>query len=206
MNVKYTDINCQDAAKSIGVSTATIQGWCRNNLINFVDIGDGNKKPRYMISEQEVNYLKSLIKHHGKKKAMLYYDKHQNAIPTANEVEGEWIKMEGEPLVIETPVVEAKRVQFNCDISAEDKQIIDSECEKRGMTRTNYIHMLLNKSAVSDEIEDNIPTRKPFDKDELVATISYIQDIKERLEDIEAEKNQLLNELELTKKELIESL
>lgn len=39
-----------------------------------------------------------------------------------------------------------------------------------------------------------------------MATISYIQDIKERLEDIEAEKNQLLNELESMKKELMESI
>lgn len=161
MNVKYTDINCQDAGKSIGVSTATIQGWCRNKLINFVDIGDGNKNPRYMISEQEVNYLKSLVKSHGKRKAMLFYDKHKNAIPTADEMEGEWIKTEETPLVVENPVVEAKRVQFNCDISVDDKKIIDNECEKLGLTRTNYIHMLLNKkeTPVVAQTEENIPTR-----------------------------------------------
>lgn len=146
MNVKYTDINCQDAAKSIGVSTATIQGWCRGKLINFVDIGDGNKKPRYMISEQEVNYLRSLVKSHGKRKALLFYDKDFN--------------MKGEESEMEI-----------CDVPAM-------------------------------EVEE-VPTRKIFKKDEIVTTISYIQDIKERLEDIEAERNQLLNELEDLKKEVI---
>lgn len=200
MNVKYTDINCQDAAKSIGVSTATIQGWCRNNLINFVDIGDGNKKPRYMISEQEVNYLHSLVKSHGVRKAMPFYNKNKNAF------EGESV-MEEESVVVETPVEEPKKVQFNCDIPVEDKQVIDQECEKLGLTRANYIHMLLNKKDVPVvQTEEDIPTRKPFDKEEAMATLSYIQDIKERLEDIEAEKNQLLNELESMKKELIESL
>jgi hypothetical protein len=200
MNVQYTDINCQDAAKSIGVSISAIQGWCRKNLINFVDIGDGNKNPRYMISEQEVNYLRSLVKSHGKRKAMLFYDKRKNAIPTSNEAEET-------PVVVETPIVEVKKVQFNCDVSVEDKQVIDHECEKLGLTRANYIHMLLNKKdSVSEKTEEDIPTRKPFDKEEAMATLSYIQDIKERLEDIEAEKNQLLNELELMKKELIESL
>jgi hypothetical protein len=200
MNVKYTDINCQDAAKSIGVSTATIQGWCRNNLINFVDIGDGNKKPRYMISEQEVNYLHSLVKSHGIRMAMLFYNKNKNAF------EGESV-MEEEPVVVETPVEEPKKVQFNCDIPVEDKQVIDQECEKLGLTRANYIHMLINKKdSVPEKTEEDIPTRKPFDKEEAMATLSYIQDIKERLNDIEAEKNQLLNELELMKKELIESL
>ena len=69
--------------------------------------------------------------------------------------------MEEEPVVVENPVVEAKRVQFNCDIPAEDKQVIDQECEKLGLTRANYIHMLINKKdSVPEKTEEDIPTRK----------------------------------------------
>lgn len=162
MNVAYTDISSQDAANSIGVSISTIQGWCRNRLINFVDIGDGNKKARYMISEPEVNYLKSLVKEHGKKKAMLYYDKAKNQYPTTYETKGEYDLSK-------------------YDYKFEETTPIPTPAE-----------------------EENIPTRKTFDKDTIVATVSYIQDIKERLNDLEAEKNQLLNELELMKKEVLE--
>ena len=198
MNVKYTDINCQDAARSIGVSAATIQGWCRGNLINFVDIGDGNKKPRYMISEQEVNYLKSLVKSHGKRKALLFYNKDYN------------VKGEPEMEMCDTPVVEIeevtpkKRLQFNVDILPEDKKIVDDTCTKLGITKADYVHNLINKSSVEPvKAEDDIPIRKIFKKDEIVTTISYIQDIKERLEDIEAERNQLLNELADLKSEVM---
>lgn len=193
MNVKYTDINCQDAAKSIGVSTATIQGWCRGKLINFVDIGDGNKKHRYMISEQEVNYLRSLVKSHGKGKALLFYDKNFN------------VKGESEMEICDIPVMEVeevtpkKRLQFNVDITPEDKEIVDKTCDETGISRANYIHNLINNTSA----EEDVPTRKIFKKDEIVTTISYIQDIKERLEDIEAERNQLLNELADLKKEVI---
>lgn len=204
MNVKYTDINCQDAGKSIGVSTATIQGWCRNNLINFIDIGDGNKKPRYMISEDEVNYLKGLVKSHGKKKALLYYDKTRTMNVEVSDMYPPETKEEIMNEIVEEEQ-ETKKVQFNVNLSVEDKQLVDAEARKLGISRGEFIHSLLNKKEEPTPYQD-IPTRKPFDKEEAMVTLSYIQDIKERLNDIEAERNQLLNELELMKKELIESL
>ena len=60
---------------------------------------------------------------------------------------------------------------------------------------------------LSQPAEEDIPTRrKRIDPDEILKTIMYIQDINDRLEDLEAEKNQLINEREACKKEVLEAL
>ena len=50
------------------------------------------------------------------------------------------------------------------------------------------------------------PYKKKIDAENITNTILYIQDIKERLEDLEAEKAQLLNELEELRKEIMEQI
>ena len=55
--------------------------------------------------------------------------------------------------------------------------------------------------------EDNLSTKtEKVDIDKIAITIGYIQDIKERLNDLEAEKNQLLKELEELRKEVMDVL
>ena len=54
--------------------------------------------------------------------------------------------------------------------------------------------------------QSEIKKNDEFNPDKLMNTLMYIKDIKERLEDIEAERNQLLGELELMKKEIIDSI
>lgn len=61
------------------------------------------------------------------------------------------------------------------------------------------------KSVVTNITVENTKSKK-FDVDSIATTISYIQDIKERLNDIEAEKNQLTAELESLRKEVMEYL
>lgn len=76
MNVPYKDINAADAARMLGLNMSTVQGWCRNGIIKFVDVSEpDSKKARYMLSESEVEYIKKLIKKHGIRKAMMYYKK-----------------------------------------------------------------------------------------------------------------------------------
>ena len=60
---------------------------------------------------------------------------------------------------------------------------------------------------VKEEDTENLPTRrKRIDPDDILKTIMYIQDINDRLEDLEAEKNQLINEREACKKEVMEAM
>lgn len=76
MNVAFDKISAADAARMLGVDRCTVQGWCRNGLINFTNVGDGNTVPRYMIEEDEVHYISELIKKFGStRSAMLRYRK-----------------------------------------------------------------------------------------------------------------------------------
>ena len=89
MNVSYKDINAIDAARMLGVDKTTVQGWCRNEIINFIDVSEpGSKRARYLIRESEVDYIKKLIKKHGVRKAMFFYKKdHDQKIKEAKKVE-----------------------------------------------------------------------------------------------------------------------
>ena len=156
MNVAYNQINVQDAAKMLGVDKTTVAGWCRKNFINFINVGDGNRRGRYMIPEKEIQHIKDLIKEYGSlRKALPHYKK-------------DW------------------------------EDVITNE---------KYPTVPAIKSVITNiTVEDSAPVKKRFDVDNIVTTISYIQDIKERLNDIEAEKNQLTAELEELRKEVMEYL
>lgn len=54
MNVAYDQINTADAAKMLKVDKTTVAYWCRNGIINFINVSDGNNKGRYMLTEDEV--------------------------------------------------------------------------------------------------------------------------------------------------------
>lgn len=76
MNVAFDKISAADAARMLGVDRCTVQGWCRNGIINFTNVGDGTTVPRYMIEEDEVRYISELIKKFGStRSAMLRYRK-----------------------------------------------------------------------------------------------------------------------------------
>ena len=66
MNVAYNQINSADAARIIGVDYTTVVAWCREGKINSVNIGEGISRDRYMISEDEVDYLKTLRQKFGR--------------------------------------------------------------------------------------------------------------------------------------------
>lgn len=66
MNVAYNQINCQDASRIIGVDYTTVVGWCHDGKINSTNISEGTTRGRYMITEEEVDYLKMLKQKFGK--------------------------------------------------------------------------------------------------------------------------------------------
>lgn len=66
MNVAYNQISASDAAKTIGVDYSTVVSWCREGRINSVNVSEGTKNGRYMLSEDEVAYIKTLKQKFGK--------------------------------------------------------------------------------------------------------------------------------------------
>ena len=66
MNVAYNQINCSDASRIIGVNYSTVVRWCRDGKINATNISEGTEKGRYVITETEVDYLKTLKQKFGR--------------------------------------------------------------------------------------------------------------------------------------------
>lgn len=66
-NVGYADINTQDAATLLGTSKWNIQNWCRWGYMKYINVGDGNVRPRYMFTEDEIDRIDKLIKKYGKR-------------------------------------------------------------------------------------------------------------------------------------------
>lgn len=64
------------AAEIMGVERSTVFGWCKNSIINCLDAPkEYVDKTKYLIDEEECNYVSNLIKKFGTKKALLYYQK-----------------------------------------------------------------------------------------------------------------------------------
>ena len=99
MNARFNMNTPEEAAKSIGVSTPVVVGWCRTGVINCNRVGDGTQKDRYEISDDEVSYIRKLIHKFGAKQGILRYRKDwaKGAMPAQPKIEKE------EPQIIETP-------------------------------------------------------------------------------------------------------
>jgi hydroxymethylpyrimidine pyrophosphatase-like HAD family hydrolase len=66
MNVKFDEINTTDAAKLLGVTRTTVTYWCRKGWIKFQNVGEGNLRPRYLFTDDEVQRVMDLMKKYGK--------------------------------------------------------------------------------------------------------------------------------------------
>lgn len=44
MNVAYTENNAADVAKRLKVDYSTVTGWCRRNIIDYIDVSGGGGK------------------------------------------------------------------------------------------------------------------------------------------------------------------
>lgn len=156
MNVAYDQISTADAAKMLKVDKTTVAYWCRNGIINFINVSDGNSKGRYMLTEDEVQHIKACIKEFGKGKWIKNYNKNWREDSVAKEF-------------------------LNNLYSGENVETQPAAVEKKPVP---------------------VKEKKKFDLDSIMTTISYMQDIKERMEDIMAEYNQLDNEYRQLKQEV----
>lgn len=64
-NVGYVDINTADAATLLGVSKWSIQDWCKKGYIKYINVGEGNFRPRYMFTEDEIERIRRLMEEYG---------------------------------------------------------------------------------------------------------------------------------------------
>jgi len=159
MNVAYNEISCADAAKMLGVDYSTVTKWCRDNKINHVNVSGGDTNGRYILTEDEVRYIKTLKDKFGNQFIRKYRKDWKKGTEPVKDV------VYVEPTM---PVTTIKSVVTN--ITTEEH------------------------------------SRKRVDIDEVAIKIGYIQDIKDKLEALEVEKTQLLNELEGLRKEVMEYL
>lgn len=99
MNARFNMNTPEEAAKSIGVSTPVVVGWCRTGVINCNKVGGGTQKDRYEISDDEVSYIRKLIHKFGAKQGILRYRKDwaKGAMPAQTKPEKE------EPHIIGSP-------------------------------------------------------------------------------------------------------
>lgn len=183
MNVGYNELNCTDVAKSLKLDKTTVSAWCRKGYINYVDVSEPeSKRPRYLIPQWEFDRVSKLIRKFGKRNWMLYNEK--DKIRAAQE----------HSTPIEEKKVEDGGTEFMF-IDRPDLAPVENEIE---------IPMQKLNTKISPE-EAELENMKPkFDPDKTMNTLLYIQEIKERLNDLEAEKNQLLAELEQCRKEVID--
>ena len=87
MNVGYADINTEDAATMLGVQRQTVTNWCRQGYIRFFNVSDGNKKPRYLFTDDEINRVSKLIDNYGKYNWIHYNDIIEKKTEEENQME-----------------------------------------------------------------------------------------------------------------------
>lgn len=178
MNVAYDQINSSDAAKRIGVTISCIQRWCRDNLINYINVSDGTDKARYLLEEDEVDYIQDLVKKFGVRKAMLWYRKDKN-----------------------TRYPKPKQEKIPVEIPAPQKDIPDASILN---TNNRLQQVMPNVAPPKTEVAFTEPkSERENIINKVTRNIMYIQDIKDRLEDIEAERQQLLSELKECQEEVM---
>lgn len=79
MNTTFEQISTSDAAKMLKLDKSTITKWCKQGLINFIDVSSpSSTTARYVFEEGEIDEIKRLIKKYGKGKWMTYYSKNWN--------------------------------------------------------------------------------------------------------------------------------
>ena len=224
MNVDYKHLNLSDVAKMLKVDRNTLRGWCNKGYIDYLDVSEpGSNYKRYQFSEEEVNRIKKLMKKYGKKRWVNHCDEGRSEMfyPRADEEDMgiEYDPMIPDPVISEpepepeaeeekvVPVKKPSRIQLNVNITEDEEKIIAEACADRNVTKGEFIKSLIN--GVVDPkpapVQEQAPT-SAFDADKFINQVLRIQDIKERLDNLEAERNQLTNELVMIKQEMIEAI
>lgn len=183
MNAPYNEFSAGDVARMLKVDKSTVASWCRDGKIINKNISQGPHNARYLIPESEAEYLRKLCKQYGKRGIMKHYERiGQDLLLPVDKTSVDISK-----LPIEKPYSKANigvkeelvdNISFNCDPNEHSKEV------------TTY------NVFPDDEQADNLTPCKGFDVDTIALQIARIQEIKERINDIAAERNQLIHELE----------
>lgn len=191
MNVSYKELNTVDVAKALKLDKTTVAAWCRKGYINFIDVSEpGSSKPRYQIPQWEFDRVQKLIRKFGKRQWMLY-----NAKDKERAAQEHMTKVEK---VEENPDDQAKQM-LNAIADGETGYMFIDKPELEPIPLKTASDMTFDMEKIAEEKE-----KTKFNPDKIMNTILYIQEIKERLNDLETEKNQLLAELEQCRKEVID--
>ena len=203
MNVDYKHLNCADVARMLKVDRTSVALWCRNKYIDAIDVSEpGSKKARYQIAEEEVERVKKLLKKYGKHRWTKHCNEGRNEMlyPDYDELEQE------EEALVPVSIPKKERIQFNVALNQEDEEILKEKCEELNVSKSEYIRSLIrgdNRPHVIVEYKEQ-QDKPSFDADKFLNQVLRIQEIKERLDNLEAERNQLTYELADIKKEMIE--
>lgn len=186
MNVSYKELNTVDVAKALKMDKTTVAAWCRKGYINYQDVSEpGSSKPRYQIPQWEFDRIQKLIRKFGKRQWMLY-----NAKDKERAAQEHMTKVEG------NPDDQAKQM-LNAIADGETGCMFIDKPELEPIPLKTASDMTFDMEKIAEEKE-----KAKFNPDKVMNTILYIQEIKERLNDLEAEKAQLENELEQCRKEV----
>ncbi len=223
MNVDYKHLNLSDVAKMLKVYRNTLRSWCLKGFIDYVDVSEpGSNYKRYQFSEDEVNRVKKLMKKYGKKRWVNHCDEGRNEMfyPRVDEEDMgiEYDPMIPDPVISEpepepepeveeeeVPVKKPSRIQLNVNITEDEEKIIAEACADRNMNKGEFIKSLINGVVEPKPALVQVPAPSPaFDADKALNQILRMQDIKERLDNLEAERNQLNNEYAMLRQEILE--
>ena len=131
------------AAVIMGVDTATVVGWCKNKIINCQNAPDEYAdKAKYLIDEDECDYIGNLIRKFGTRMALLNYNKNWRGT-TRREVEKEETK---EELTKEKPKDIPKEQETSCEKTKEEctPTITDKDTNKL-VSSIMYAHQIKDK-------------------------------------------------------------
>lgn len=174
MNAAYNEISCADAARMIGVEYSSVAKLCKAGRINCVNVSGGTERARYVIKEDEVEYIKQLRQKFGKDYLKKYRkDWRIGKMPADQFSKTDYAIAKTEPVL---PAV---------------KPIAP-----------------VKSTATIKSIVTNITTEKSdkVDIDEIAIKIGYIQDIKDKIEKLEQEKQRLVEEYDKLRAEVINAL
>lgn len=165
MNVAYNEISCADASRMIGIDYTTVTKWCKEGRINCNNISAGTTNGRWVISEDEVEYIKKLKQKFGRE----YMKKYRK----------DW------------------------RIGQQPVESTDNYEEVVYVEPTNSVATI--KSVVTN-ITTEEHTKANVDIDEIAIKVGYIQDIKNKIEKLELEKQKLMEEYDKLRTEVISAL
>ena len=172
-------LDVASAAEIMGVDKSTVLGWCNNHIINCQNAPDEYAdKTKYLIREDECDYISGLIKKFGVRGALLNYKKCwkgsvNNEIVLTNSVS---------QTVVSQTVKEqkpAKPQNVTPKPTVSDNQIIP-------------------------KIKESIVKKTNTDK--LVSSIMYAHQLKEKIDEFKAELSKLEDEYTKLKDSIVSHL